>query len=192
MSQCVLVDDRAVIPWAAPLLKNPEFVEMFGVTQPFESKTFKTTSETESSSFEQIASSGSITIAESSSKAVSGSIGGSFGGFSGEVSGGTAEKGESSNTGSSEKKEDSESNRKTSKAFMYEYVKMSMRSFRIPYTSMRLSEDAKDSVMKIVTERGAKTFLITYGTHLPFGIQTLGGIFTRKIYMQTSGGGINF
>ena len=82
----------------------------------------------------------------------------------------TAEKGESSNTVSSEKKEDSESNRKTSKAFMYEYFKMSMRSFRIPYTSMRLSEDAKDSVMKIVTEGGAKKFLITDGTHLPFGI----------------------
>ena len=84
MSQCVLVDDRAVSPCAAPLSKIPEFVEMFGVTPPFESMTVKTTSET--------ASSGSITIAESSSKAVSGSIGESigesFGGFSGRVSGG--------------------------------------------------------------------------------------------------------
>ena len=50
---------------------------------------------------------------------------------------------------------------------------------------MRLSKDAKKAIIRISTEREAVNFLATFGSHLPFGMSTLGGVFFRKITMTT-------
>lgn len=78
-----------------------------------------------------------------------------------------------------------ETNAKTSFAYIVEYIKMPMRCFRVPYDGMRLSEDAKRAIRKVYTEREALQFLRTYGSHLPFGMHTLGGVFFRNMSMQT-------
>jgi len=179
------MEDRAILPGASPLLKTPEYVDMYGVNQPFQTRSFKTTSETESNSFEKTSSSGSVSIAVSSSSSKHASASASGWGMEGEVSGSKSESNSNETGMSHENRSESETKKKTSTAFMFEYVMMPMRSFRVPYTSMRLSEDAKDSIMKVTTERRAKEFLITYGTHIPCGLQTLGGVFIRKIFMQT-------
>ena len=181
----VLMNEYPITSGGVPLLKTPEYVEMYGVTQPFSTSTYKTTQESEMSSFDKTSTSGGMSMAESTSKSKSASVSGSYGGFSGSASGAISSGSKSSSGSTFENSESSERNLKTSTAIMVEYVKMPMKCFRVPYDSMRLSEDAKKAIIRISTEREAVNFLATFGSHLPFGMSTLGGVFFRKITMTT-------
>ena len=181
----ILMDEYPVTSGGVPLLKTPEYVEMYGVTQPFVTSTYKTTQESEMSSFEKTASSGGMSMAESTSESKSASVSGNYGGGSGSVSGAISSGSKNDKSSSFENSENRERNVKTSTAVMIEYIKMPMKCFRMPYDSMRLSEDAKRAIRNVSTERQATQFLITFGSHLPFGMHTLGGVFFRKITMQT-------
>jgi hypothetical protein len=79
-----------------------------------------------------------------------------------------------------------ETSKTSTSAFISETILMPMRSARLNYDGMRLSEDAKRAVRKLSTEREALHFLRTYGTHLPLGMITLGGAFNRTITMEAS------
>ena len=79
-----------------------------------------------------------------------------------------------------------EKSKTSTSAFISETILMPMRSARLNYDGMRLSEDAKRAVRKLSTEREALHFLRTYGSHLPLGVITLGGAFSRTIRMEAS------
>ena len=62
---------------------------------------------------------------------------------------------------------------------------MPMRSFTIPETSMRLSADAVRSIRRVTTKLEAERFLKMFGSHIPSGQHTLGGVFFRKVSLTT-------
>jgi len=183
--QSVLMGGNAVISSAVPLLQRPDYVEMYGANSPFITDTFQTTQESEASSYENTASSGCIGMARSTSSATSASASISGWGASASVSGSTSQASEENRTDSSEKRRNAERNRKTSSAHIIETIQMPMMNFRIPYDAMKLSEDAKHKIQNMQTEREAEDFLILYGSHLPKGMHTAGGIFFRTMTMQS-------
>lgn len=172
-----------------PILKEPEYVEVYGVTQSFDASVFKCTEEKELATFHKSAKSGGMSMAESTSQATSSSTSikstGIFHGVTSESTSGTSSAEELARSKMWESDTTNEEEEKIKKAFLTEYVKMPMRCVRIPYDSMRLSEDAKIEISKIVTLREAHRFLRTFGSHLSCGEYTLGGVFFRTIAMES-------
>ena len=56
-----------------PILKEPEYVEVYGVTQSFDALVFKCTEEKELATFHKSAKSGGMSMAESTSQSTSSS-----------------------------------------------------------------------------------------------------------------------
>jgi hypothetical protein len=181
----LLVDDYPIAEGTVPVLKRPEYVQMFGVTEPFRAETFKSTKQSEIATFHKTASSGGMTMATSTSSSSSSSTSFKMWGLSAKTSSGKTSAAEVALSKQSSENATAETNAKTSSAYIVEYIKMPMRCFRVPYDGMRLSEDAKRAIRKVYTEREALQFLRTYGSHLPFGMHTLGGVFFRNMSMQT-------
>lgn len=106
-------------------------------------------------------------------------------GISAQRSSGTTSASELAMSKRQETENNIETETKIKKGFLTEYVKMPMRSVRIPYDAMRLSEDAKREISRIATIREALRFLRTFGSHLSCGDHTLGGVFFRTIAMES-------
>ncbi|CAN0055704.1 unnamed protein product, partial [Ectocarpus fasciculatus] len=60
-----------------------------------------------------------------------------------------------------------------------------MKSFRIPVSTMTMTEEALDSAMGVDTLLKAGQFLDTFGSHVSNGRHLLGGIFFRTMTMTT-------
>lgn len=56
-----------------------------------------------------------------------------------------------------------------------------MKSFRIPVSTMTMSEEALDSALAVDTLVKASQFLDTFGSHVSNGRHLLGGIFFRTM-----------
>lgn len=170
-------------------MKEPSYVEVYGVNQPFNSSVFKCTKEIDLSTFRKTATAGGMSMAVdmSSSFSVAGDmkINGGIGAISTEGSFGTSAALELARSKKRESESRSENNVKIKKAFLTEYIKMPMRCVRIPYDSMRLSEDAKREIFKMSTLLEAFRFLRKFGSHLSCGEYTLGGVFFRTIAMES-------
>ncbi|CAM9460011.1 unnamed protein product, partial [Scytosiphon promiscuus] len=60
-----------------------------------------------------------------------------------------------------------------------------MKSFRIPVSTMTMTEEALDSAMEVDTLLKAGQFLDTFGSHVSNGRHLLGGIFFRTMTLTT-------
>ncbi|CAN0214408.1 unnamed protein product, partial [Laminaria digitata] len=60
-----------------------------------------------------------------------------------------------------------------------------MKSFRIPVSTMTMSEEALESALGVDTLLKASMFLDTFGSHVSNGRHLLGGIFFRTMTMTT-------
>lgn len=60
-----------------------------------------------------------------------------------------------------------------------------MRSFRIPVSDMRMSEEALESALSVDTLLKAGSYLDTFGSHVSNGRHLLGGIFFKTITMTS-------
>lgn len=60
-----------------------------------------------------------------------------------------------------------------------------MKSFRIPVSTMTMTEEALDSAMEVDTLLKAGLFLDTFGSHVSNGRHLLGGIFFRTMTLTT-------
>lgn len=60
-----------------------------------------------------------------------------------------------------------------------------MKSFRIPVSSMRMSDEALDSALKVDTLLKAGQYLDTFGSHVSNGRHLLGGIFFKTITLTS-------
>ena len=142
------------------------------------------------STFKKTASSAGGSIATSTSTSAGRSVSGSYTGFGIGISGKTSSAESAAHQLAYNYQQDSntstEANKKTTTAFVDETIMMPMRSARLNYDGMRLSEDAKRAVRKLSTEREALHFLRTYGSHLTLGMITLGGSFSRTMFMESS------
>ena len=69
----LLVDDYPIAEGTVPVLKRPEYVQIFGVTEPFRAETFKSIKQSEIATFHTTASSGGMTMASSTSSSSSSS-----------------------------------------------------------------------------------------------------------------------
>lgn len=60
-----------------------------------------------------------------------------------------------------------------------------MKSFRIPVSTMTMSEEALDSALQVDTLLKASRFLDTFGSHVSNGRHLLGGVFFRTMTMTS-------
>lgn len=181
----ILLEDYPILQGPKQILKCPTHVQVFGPTTPFETSVFKATSESEMGSFSKTASSGGMTMALSITNQSGKSRSAKFLGTSVESSSSTSRARELAESKMNTEERTTETSQHIKKGFLTEFVKMPMRCVRIPYDGMRLSEEAKVAILKIDTEREAMSFLRTYGSHLPFSMHTLGGVFFRTVAMES-------
>ncbi|CAB1101350.1 unnamed protein product [Ectocarpus sp. CCAP 1310/34] len=179
-------NDVTLKPYA-PILKKPTFVEMAGASASFEASVLHSTEQSMASNFTKTTENGGISIAQSSctSWGVSASVS-SFGGAasasvsadSSETEGGTGEA-KGSNAFSANSKTT------TTSASTVETIICPMKSFRIPVSTMTMTEEALDHAMEVDTLLKAGQFLDTFGSHVSNGRHLLGGIFFRTMTLTT-------
>lgn len=167
------------------MIKTPLYVEMYSPAHPFNTKIFSTTSSTVHSSFSKTASSGCISMAESTSHSEYASASAEGWGASGEVSGSNSGSSSNNSSNSNENASGVNSSSSTTTAFMTEYLLHPKGCFRIGQDGMSLTEDAIRAIVSMDNVREATDCLITYGTHMPVAKQTVGGIFSRTITMTS-------
>ncbi|GFH52547.1 hypothetical protein CTEN210_09023 [Chaetoceros tenuissimus] len=190
---CLLLGDSNDFPIVVagnPLLKTPEFVEMLGVTSKFETSIHKCTSEMDLSTFKKTASDGGMSIASSSCmnsslgiNATVGMLG--VGALSTETSHSSSSAAFVASMTQQQEESNTEINVKSKKAYLTEFIKMPMQCVRIPLDAMLLSEEAKLEIREITCERDALYFMRKYGSHLPSGLYTLGGVFFRTVSIES-------
>ncbi|CBJ28671.1 conserved unknown protein [Ectocarpus siliculosus] len=168
-------NDVTLKPYA-PILKKPTFVEMAGASASFEASVLHSTEQSMASNFTKTTENGGISIAQSSSTSWGASTSvSSFGGAVGD------DKNESKTSNAF-----SANNKKTTtSATMVETITCPMKSFRIPVSTMTMTEEALDHAMEVDTLLKAGQFLDTFGSHVSNGRHLLGGIFFRTMTMTT-------
>ncbi|CAM9588528.1 unnamed protein product [Hapterophycus canaliculatus] len=170
----------------APILKKPTFVEMAGASASFEASVLHSTEQSMASTFTKTTENGGISIAQSSSTSWGAStsvstLGGAIGGSVSEEAG-DAEAREDAKTSNAY----SANNKKTTtSATTVETITCPMKSFRIPVSTMTMTEEALDSAMEVDTLLKAGQFLDTFGSHVSNGRHLLGGIFFRTMTLTT-------
>ena len=129
---------------------------------------------------ESRAASNYVQTVKSSSTNVGFSVGGFYGLFVGEVHGSYASSHEEDQVKS--KKEN------TSSASVLQYVWIATKTFRIQQEQMKLSTSARRMARSIVKDEdpdkrkaAARHFMERYGSHLPAGLHTLGGVLFRIV-----------
>ncbi|KAL9970354.1 hypothetical protein ACROYT_G022711 [Oculina patagonica] len=126
---------------------------------------------------ESRAASNYVHTVKSSSTNVGFSVGGFYGLFVGEVSGSYA----------SSHDEDTVTSKKenTNSASVLQYIWIATKTFKIEQEQMKLSTSARRMARSIVKDRdptaAARHFMERYGSHLPAGLHTLGGVLFRIV-----------
>ena len=167
----ILFDDNNIEGFSEsppfPLLKKPEYVEWLSPALGFQG--FKSTEQQASTKFYKTAKSSGISIAAS--------VTGSGWGFHASASGAHSSQ---SNQDSSTKKQ-----RNTSRATVTQYICQPTKAFRIPLEDMELNYEARSHAKEIKDKESAENFLKMYGSHVPKGVHTLGGVFFRNLDVNT-------
>eukprot|EP00903_Cladosiphon_okamuranus_P010618 g10041.t1 len=171
----------------APLLKKPTFVEMAGASASFEASVLHSTEQSMASTFTKTTENGGISIAQSSS--TSWGVSASVSAFGGAASASASAKSSEEQDDKGESKANnafSANNKKTTtSATTVETITCPMKSFRIPVSTMVMTDEALDSAMEVDTLLKAGQFLDTFGSHVSNGRHLLGGIFFRTMTMTT-------
>ncbi|CAM9880188.1 unnamed protein product, partial [Ectocarpus sp. 13 AM-2016] len=179
-------NDVTLKPYA-PILKKPTFVEMAGASASFEASVLHSTEQSMASNFTKTTENGGISIAQSSSTSwgVSASVSSFGGAASASVSADSSET--EARTGEAKGSNAFSANNKTTttSATTVETITCPMKSFRIPVSTMTMTEEALDSAMEVDTLLKAGQFLDTFGSHVSNGRHLLGGIFFRTMTMTT-------
>jgi len=131
------------------------------------------------------AASNYVQIVKSSSTNVGFSVGGFYNLFVGEVSG---------SWGSSHEEEGAKSTKEnTDSVSVLQYIWIATKTFKIEQEEMRLSTSARRMARSITRdkesekqEEAARHFMERYGSHLPAGLHTLGGVLFRIVDAESS------
>ncbi|CBJ28670.1 conserved unknown protein [Ectocarpus siliculosus] len=179
-------NDVTLKPYA-PILKKPTFVEMAGASASFEASVLHSTEQSMASNFTKTTENGGISIAQSSSTSwgVSASVSSFGGAASASVSADSS--GTEEGTGEAKGSNAFSANNKTTttSATTVETITCPMKSFRIPVSTMTMTEEALDHALEVDTLLKAGQFLDTFGSHVSNGRHLLGGIFFRTMTMTT-------
>ena len=130
------------------------------------------------------AASNYVQTVKSSSTNVGFSVGGFWSLFVGEASG---------SYGSSHEEEEVKSKKEnTDSVSVLQYIWIATKTFKIEQEEMRLSTSARRMARSITREKGkeeeaARHFMERYGSHLPAGLHTLGGVLFRIVDAESSG-----
>ncbi|XP_068671815.1 interferon-induced very large GTPase 1-like isoform X1 [Montipora foliosa] len=169
----ILFDDNNIKGFSEsppfPLLKKPEYVEWLSPALGFQVRFFKSTARQASTKFYKTAKSSGLSIAAS--------VTGSGWGFHASASGAHSSE---SNQDTSTKKQ-----RNTTRATVTQYISQPTKAFRIPLEDMELNYEARGHAKEVKDKESAKNFLKMYGSHVPKGVHTLGGIFFRNLDVNT-------
>ncbi|XP_068762003.1 interferon-induced very large GTPase 1-like isoform X3 [Montipora capricornis] len=152
-----------------PLLKRPEYVEWLSPALGFQVRFFKSTEQQASTKFYNTTKSSGVSIAAS--------VTGSGWGVHASVSG---DKNNHSSRDTSTNEQD-----QTTRATVTQYICQPTKAFRIPLEDMELNKKARSHAKEIKDEKSAEKFLKMYGSHMPNGIHTLGGVFFRNVNVIT-------
>ncbi|CAM9538820.1 unnamed protein product, partial [Ectocarpus sp. 13 AM-2016] len=179
-------NDVTLKPYA-PILKKPTFVEMAGASASFEASVLHSTEQSMASNFTKTTENGGISIAQSSSTSWGASTSvSSFGGAVGvSVSEESGETEDDKNESKTSNAFSANNKKTTTSATMVETITCPMKSFRIPVSTMTMTEEALDHAMEVDTLLKAGQFLDTFGSHVSNGRHLLGGIFFRTMTMTT-------
>ena len=148
---------------------------MMSPALPFATSSYRTTSETEMTSFINSARNSGLSTAEKRKRTVAKS---SKSGLNVWLIAMSKEQAQSKITGKTEKAIDSDQNEllgtqteMTSEVFMSEFTFMPMKSFSLEERGLRLTNYAYRQFQNIKTPKSAEKFLKTFGSHIPFGKQ---------------------
>ena len=169
----ILFDDNNIEGFSEsppfPLLKKPEYVEWVSPALGFEVGFFRSTEQQASTKFYKTAKSSGVSIAAS--------VTGCGWGFHASVSGARSSQ---TNQDTSTKQQ-----RNTTHATVTQYICQPTKAFRIPIEDMELNYEARRHVKEIKDKESAENFLKMYGSHVPKGVHTLGGVFFRNVDVNT-------
>ncbi|CAN0481815.1 unnamed protein product, partial [Ectocarpus sp. 12 AP-2014] len=173
-------NDVTLKPYA-PILKKPTFVEIF------EASVLHSTEQSMASNFTKTTENGGISIAQSSSTSwgVSASVSSFGGAASASVSADSSETEEGTGEAKGSNAFSANNKTTTTSATTVETITCPMKSFRIPVSTMTMTEEALDHAMEVDTLLKAGQFLDTFGSHVSNGRHLLGGIFFRTMTMTT-------
>ena len=152
-----------------PLLKKPEYVVWLSPALGFESGFFESTEQQASTKFYRTAKSSGLSIAAS--------VTGRGWGFHASASGAHSSQ---SNQDTSTKKQEN-----TTHATVTKYICQPTKAFRIPLEEMKLNYEARSHAKEIKDKETAEKFLKMYGSHVPKGVHTLGGVFFHNLDVDT-------
>ncbi|CAM9415459.1 unnamed protein product, partial [Ectocarpus sp. 8 AP-2014] len=179
-------NDVTLKPYA-PILKKPTFVEMAGASASFEASVLHSTEQSMASNFTKTTENGGISIAQSSSTSwgVSASVSSFGGAASASVSADSSETEEGTGEAKGSNAFSANNKTTTTSATTVETITCPMKSFRIPVSTMTMTEEALDHALEVDTLLKAGQFLDTFGSHVSNGRHLLGGIFFRTMTMTT-------
>ena len=169
----ILFDDNNIEGFSEspplPLLKKPEYVEWLSPALGFQVRFFKSTEQQASTKFYKTAKSSGLSIAAS--------VTSRGWGFHASASG--AHSSQSSRDTSTKKQ------RNTTHATVTQYICQTTKAFRVPLEDMELNYEARSHAKEIKDKESAENFLKMYGSHVPTGVHTLGGVFFRNLDVNT-------
>ncbi|XP_068674184.1 interferon-induced very large GTPase 1-like isoform X2 [Montipora foliosa] len=169
----ILFDDNDIEGFSesppSPLLKKPEYVVWLSPALGFEFGFFESTEKKASTKFYKTAKSSGLSIAAS--------VTGSGWGFHASASGAYSSQ---SNQDTSTKKQEN-----TTHATVTKYICQPTKAFRIPLEDMELHYEARSRAKEIKDNESAKNFLKMFGSHVPKGVHTLGGVFFHNLDVDT-------
>ncbi|XP_068761171.1 uncharacterized protein [Montipora capricornis] len=169
----ILFDDNNIEGFSEsppfPLLKKPEYVEWLSPALGFQVRFFKSTEQQASTKFYKTAKSSGLSIAAS--------VTSRGWGFHASASG--AHSSQSSRDTSTKKQ------RNTTHATVTQYICQPTKAFRVPLEDMELNYEARSHAKEIKDKESAENFFKMYGSHVPKGVHTLGGVFFRNLDVNT-------
>ncbi|XP_068672635.1 uncharacterized protein [Montipora foliosa] len=169
----ILFDDNNIEGFSEsppfPLLKKPEYVEWLSPALGFQVRFFKSTEHQASTKFYKTAKSSGLSIAAS--------VTGSDWGFHASAS--------SAHSSQSNQDSSTKNQRNTTRATVTQYICQPTKAFRIPLEDMELNYEARSHAKEIKDNESAENFLKMFGSHVPKGVHTLGGIFFRNLDVNT-------
>ena len=149
-----------------PILKKPDYVEWLSPTRGYEVSYFKSTLANASSLFYKLVKSSGLSIAAS---VYIGYYGSSSVHFNSETSDETENRSHTSSTYASVTK----------------YIVHPTKAFRLPREEMQLENEPRLKAKNITDLNSARDFLSKYGSHVPAGLHTLGGVFFSTVTVTT-------
>ena len=154
-----------------PLLKKPEYVDWLNPALGFQEGYFKSTEQHASINFYKTAKSSGLSTALS-------------------LSGGDwrcPAAGSASCAFNRQRKKDvfKKHSTSTTHGTIIKYISQPTKAFLIPMEGMELNYEARSHAKEIKDKESAQGFLQMFGSHVPRGLQTLGGVFFRSLDVTT-------